>query len=248
MIVKSKISTYFFIGKLSDSTATYNVLEEMLPNDFRLEVFLDSLYIWGTTDKPFDKLLPEIKEIIRTLTAFFIFQTDKPITCTLTNWVEAKDVNANKNMIGWFVPGQTVSTKPSKRNAKINKPWKLACWYLRNQKKGNKNHRLALKDYSFAKLDFGEDAFLFAYRALEDICRAVTGKDDTNDASWSDMHKKLKTNRQTIKPLQELSELVRHGKTTDKKVIKALKHKDKYLKIARNILYIEFRNTFNNFK
>ena len=68
-------STYFFIGKLSDNLAKYQIQEMSLKNEFRIEIFLNGICIWGTTSKNFDEIMPEIKEApihfqLRELTSF----------------------------------------------------------------------------------------------------------------------------------------------------------------------------------
>lgn len=241
-------SSYFFIGKLSDSTSRFNVLEEILPMDFRFEVYFDSIYIWGTTDIAFDRLLPMVKEMYKTLVAVFVFKTNKSISVTLNHWLEAQGVVARRNMIGWFAPPTSSLGKVSPRRSRINTPWRKAALFVRNQKRIKPDHRLAIKDYSTAVTDSSLDAFLFAYRAIEDICRAINGGvDEIKDQHWNNFHRHLGTNKRFIDPLRNVAEKVRHGNNTHPAVLRAEKNKGQLINISHEILELEFKRILKSF-
>lgn len=241
-------SSYFFIGRLSDSTSRFYILEEVLPMDFRFEVYMDSVYIWGTTDLPFDKLLPIVIDIYKTLVAAYIFKTNKPISVTLNNWVEAQGVTARRNMIGWFVPPTHTLGKVSSRRSKINTPWKKAALFVRNQNKFRADHRLALKDYSTAITEPSQDAYLFAYRAIEDVCRAINGGvDELESDHWDKFQKRLNISKASIDPLKEVADKIRHGNNLHTLVKKAEQNREKFILIAHDVLSREFKQILKSF-
>jgi hypothetical protein len=126
--------------------------------------------------------------------------------------------------VGWILPKNS-KRKPVSQSNKLNNEWIKAIFLFVNlYKLGNNNHKLALKDYYQSISDSGADSFLYAYRALEDICRAITGKDKAQDG-WNDMHIKLGTVAEDFKEITSISEAVRHGNINESMVVGALKNK-----------------------
>ncbi|MBI2327392.1 hypothetical protein HYU92_03640 [Candidatus Curtissbacteria bacterium] len=246
MIKSGKGSSYFFVGKLSDNSVNYQVQEAKLTNNFTLEVFLDGIAVWGYTKKGFDDLKDEIKEILNLLIAAVSFQTKKPLSYFLNNWVEAKEVKATKNIIGWMMP-LFKQINPKTRKSPINTPWKKAVWFYNNLSKGNNNHSLALKDFHSAISDASDDAFLFAYRAVEDICRAINGCDEIEDKHWQKMHHDLGTTKKMLDPLTRVATKVRHGNKNHKSVIQARSNRYNLLQISHNVITQELKRTFKKF-
>jgi hypothetical protein len=242
---RSKKSTYYFIGKLSDRSAMYNVQEFPLSNGFFLEVFLDGISIWGSADKTFTEIFPEIKEVFNIIISSFIFRNKKPMTYTLETWIEAREIISKKNTIGWILKPFMSRKHYSKENKK-NEDWKKSAWLYNNLSKGNSNHTLALKDYRSALTDPSNDAFLFAYRSIEDICRAVTGCDEIKKKNWEQMHEILGTSEKSIKPLNEIAKKIRHGNRIHKSVVK-VDDRDKIINIAHSIIKKELERKFANF-
>lgn len=249
MIRKSRAkqrSTYFFIGKLSDNLAKYQVQQIPLKNNFYFEVYLSGISIWGNTKEPFDKLFPKIKEMFKTIIAAFVFKTNKPLFYSLENWLETKEVIAEKNIIGWLFPPFS-PIEPYPQRSRKNTAWKKAVWLFNNLHNKNGNYLLALKDYYSALTDTSDDAFLFAYRSIEDICRAVNGCDETEKSEWIKLHKRLRTSKSVINPLTKVAEKVRHGNKNHKIVIQARKNRNKLIDIAYYIIEKELKITFPKF-
>jgi len=177
----------------------------------------------------------------------FAFRTGTPISYTLKNWIEAKETIARKNMIGWILTPLALKEHYPARSPK-NTPWKKSA-ILYNQLykgKGNNNHILALKDYRSAITEKSENAFLFAYRSIEDICRAITGYDDV-DKHWGDMHSVLGTSKKLIDPLTKVAKRVRHGDISNTVVRRAKKKKGKLISIAYKVVEKEMKRTFPKF-
>jgi hypothetical protein len=243
---QSNPSTYFFVGRLS-SISAFQVQQEPLQKGFFLEVFLEGIAIWGISDKPFADIYPEVKDIFDTLIAAYTFKTKERLSYTLESWIETKDIASSNNMVGWILKGRGVGT-PRKARSKVNTPWKKAALFHRTLlEKGNINHRLALKDYYHAFLDTSDDAFLFAYRSIEDICRAITGTPDVNGKAWKTMHMRLGTSKTLIDPLTEIATCVRHGDKNNSIVIAARQNRDHLIDIAHQVILKEMKMTFPKF-
>jgi len=242
----AKKSTYFFIGNLSDQSAKYFVNEYPLIGGFFLEVHLNGIALWVSTKKDFDNIFRKTKEIFDIIIPAFVFKTNKTLTYRLEHWVEAKETISRKNIVGWIL-NPFVSREHYPRQSKKNSPWKKAAWFYNNLRKGNNNHTLALKDYHSALLDVGPDSFLFAYRAVEDICRAVTGCDEIGKNDWGKMRKTLRITKTFIDPLTNVSKLVRHGSVTKINVKRAIKNRGRYLNITHSIIEKEFKRKFPQF-
>lgn len=242
-----KPSTYYFIGTLSDPFAKFNVQEYPLGDGHYLEVYFDGIAVWGTyAPDRFEDLRQNIGDALDTITAAFAFQTRKPIQCTLLNWVEAKGVDATQSVVGWILKRPGRGRHYAERDSR-NTPWKRSGSLYRNRAKVSSNHLLALKDWHLALADHGDNAFLFAYRALEDICRAATGCATTDSSSWKRMHALLGTSADQVKPLTDISKVVRHGHPVPKERIIQRGGRDNILEIARSVMEQEFRRTLPEF-
>jgi len=208
---------------------------------------LDGISIWGTTDKPFVQLLPEVKDMFNMIIAAVAFKTKKPLTYELENWIEAREVVATKNMIGFLYPAIRPLAPPLPERSPTNTPWKKAVWLFQNLSKGNGNHVLALKDFHSALLDAGPDSFLFAYRAIEDICRAVTNVDEMTKSAWSQMHQTLGTSKAQIESLKKVADKVRHGNRDHSLVTQEMPNRSVLIDTAHKVIAAELRRTFPRF-
>ena len=244
---KNKKSTYYFIGTISDQSARYYVSNLRLADDFFLEIIMDGFSIWGSTYKDFKRIRMQVENTLDIIVSGFAFRTGTPISYTLKNWIEAKEIIAKKNMIGWILTPHAYKEHYPARSPK-NTHWKKSATLYSDfsKSKGNNNHILALKDYRSAIVEKSENAFLFAYRSIEDICRATTGYDDV-DKHWGDMHSVLGTSKKLIDPLTKVAKKVRHGDTTHTIVCRAKNKREKLISIAKQVIEKEMKRTFPNF-
>jgi hypothetical protein len=77
-------------------------------------------------------------------------------------------------------------------------------------------YRLAVRDVHSALSDSEDDAFVYAYRALEDLARAVSGQEEQlTGADWTALHERTGQNpsaaREEIEPLRVARNAVGHG-------------------------------------
>ncbi len=243
-----KKTTYYFIGDLSDPFAKYFVSNLSLADGFFLEVMMDCISVWGSAYKDFPQIRLRVENTLDVITAGFSFRINEPVFYKFRNWVEARKVIAKENMIGLMLSAYKKQRHYSARSPKNNHWRKSAGLYNELYRgKGNNNHIIALKDYRSAMADRSENAFLFAYRSIEDICRAVTGHDNIEEKHWDYMHTILGTSKKVIDPLHRVAKRVRHGNMTHITVRRAKKRREKLISIAQVIIEKELRRTFPKF-
>jgi hypothetical protein len=247
-MANEKISTYYFIGRLSPPIHCryFNPGEIHLKNGFVVDVFNELICIWVPgTEESFDKLRSSVLEAFDIIITVFIFITNKKLAFQLAYWVEAKEVISKKNIIGYIVPTGEKLISPS-RKGKYAVAWrKAARFYLKIE--DSFYHKMAIKDYKNCISSLGDDAFFYAFRIIEDIRRAATrnlpeGLDKKK--YWEEMHKILGTSENSILPLTEVSEKVRHGELDSSIVINARKKREEIINTALDVMRKEFRRSF----
>jgi len=211
--VSDKNSTYFVIGRLrpAEYCANFNPGELDFGDGWILDVYYDLICIWSAdVSHGFQELLPGIREKFHLVTDLFAFRTERLISYELQNWVEARDTESRKNMIGAFLGDESTGSRP-RRNSRPNVSWKRAAQKA-DKINSNPQLRLAIKDYVAALRDPGDDAFFFAYRAIENSCRSISGVTGQCESSdWTRMHRLLGTSKRSIQRLTDTAKDIRHG-------------------------------------
>jgi hypothetical protein len=247
--VSKQLSTYFFIAQLNPESECrkFNPGELKLNDGWVVDIYYDLICIWNpSVQESFDNIRKFVPQAFTLLIDLFSFHTKKIITFQLQSWVEAKDVSSAKNVIGIFksnlgsikIPGQKHPT---------NRVWRKVAKGF-SVFKDNPNYRIAIKDYVSALRDGGDDAFFFAYRAVESICRSITGTTgDLKISDWGKMHSRLSTSETKIKPLFKASTAIRHGDVKSSELITARSNRDNILNISREVLKAEFKISVKGF-
>jgi hypothetical protein len=98
-------------------------------------------------------------------------------------------------------------------------------------------YRLALRDVLAAMRDDGDDAFIFAYRAVSDLARAVSTSEKVD---WPALHQHLSVNgdafRERLAPLQDARDAAAHGDESDVALEVARRNRHGLIKLAREIV------------
>lgn len=165
-------STYFVIARLqpAEECKDLNPGELPLSNGWVLDIYSDLLCIWNpSVSRPFAELRPFMSEALDLVMALYVFRSGRLLGYQLRNWIECKDIRSAKNIIGAFVPRPTAA----RASRRVNVSWKRAAKTFQ-QVYQKVFLRVALKDYVSALRDRGDDAFFFAYRAVESICRGIS--------------------------------------------------------------------------
>jgi hypothetical protein len=158
---------------------------------------------------------------------------------TLEGWIEATDAQFRGTMIGTFVDPRGHDPMLSRR-ARRSVDMRRAC-RLAIAAQGRPGYRLALRDLHSAFSVGGDDGFVFAYRVLEDLARAISSARGQLDSHhWAALHSHLGTTRTAfmtrIAPLQEARRAAAHGDETDPRLIAARSDRGNRLAIAREVL------------
>ncbi len=106
---------------------------------------------------------------------------------------------------------------------------------------GRPGYRLALRDIHQALSTGGDDACVFAYRTIEDLARAVSGKRGELRASdWASLHSHLRTTKDSfmkrIAPLHKARQAAAHGDESDAELIAARTSREERIAIARRVV------------
>lgn len=242
------VSTFYFIGKLHpwEACVNFNPGEVHLGNGWVFELITDGTAIWiPGTDRKFNELRSEVQEAFEIIITTFVLITNKKLSFTLQNWVEAVDIVSKKNWIGFILPPGSSASKANPKS-RVNVVWRrVGKAYIKI--KNSFYHKLALRDFRNCIESRGDDSFFYAFRIVEDVRHAVTShlpEGKTRDFYWQEMHKILGTSKQAIEPLTEVAEKVRHGDLNNKVVIEARKNREAILNIAYSILRDEFKRSF----
>lgn len=243
-----KTDTYFYIGKLSpnEKCMEFNPGEIQIGKGWILDIFMSGISLWNPELNPSAYSVRNwIKETFDLIVSIFNFLEKSSLRVRIENLIEARGVESKSNLIWWFYSEEMVKETP-KRETRINSVWKAIGAQLL-QIMNNHFHRMALKDYQNCIVDFGDDAFFFAYRALENIRRDST-KHMSSDCEvveyWNEMHRILGTTQKQIKPLTDAAAAVRHGDFQHPDLIIARKNRDTVLNIGHDIMLIAFKKNY----
>ncbi len=245
----NRASTYFIIGTLfpdADCLA-FNPGEMALGRGWVLDICYTLVSLWNPRlRRPFHVLKPMVREYLSLLVDLYSFHANKILSFRLVHWVETREVIAKQNMIGVFMGTDSIKIS-SNRNNPQNRRWRKVAKIFFDVL--NDPHlRLAVKDYVNAMRDEGHDSMFFAYRAVEHVCRSISGvAGQISAAEWAKMHQSLGTSKPLIDPLINAATRVRHGDVASHQVARARHQRDKILAISRDVLIRRFRYTHRGF-
>ena len=98
--------------------------------------------------------------------------------------------------------------------------------------------RLAFKDLGFSLHDRGDDAFIYAYRAVENARRFHAAKVSATETTpvWPPLHAALGTSEAQLQPLTDAATSLRHGDTKSAALAAARVNRDATLVLAEEVL------------
>jgi hypothetical protein len=241
--VARRASTYFIIGTLSPEADCLAFNPGELPlgkSGWVLDICYTLVTLWNPRSRqPFASIKSSAREQLGLLVDLYSFHSNRLLAVKLLNWVEARDVSAKQNMIGAFLGTEAIKVSSNRKNEQ-NRRWRKVAKvfpYVVNQP----HLRLAVKDYVAALRDEGDDAMLFAYRAVEDVCRSlrpIAGQ--FTSADWQHMHTTIGTRKDVLDPLIKVAKQVRHGNVTNKAVSAARRRRTKLLAVSRETILRRF--------
>jgi hypothetical protein len=98
--------------------------------------------------------------------------------------------------------------------------------------------RLAFEDLGFSLHDRGDDAFLYAYRAVENARRFHADKVSARETTpvWPPLHTPPGTSEGQLQPLTDAATSIRHGDTKSAALAAARVNRDATLVLAEDVL------------
>lgn len=208
-------STVYVHGELEPrELALFHASEIRLDPRHRLgatvEVMGHGIGFWSpdhSTSRAFRTYL-EGADLLRLVVAAYAVLGGTALRATVNGWVEARDVVGQATTMGFVSPRfahAELWQRDDVRNLAIHDAVAIAAGVRRRP-----HHRLALRDFHAAVLEPGDDAFVFAYRAVEGIRQGITPA-GSEAAQWAAMHAKIGTEAADYKQLASVSADVRHG-------------------------------------
>ena len=226
-------STVVFVYRLSPREVCYSFLvdNKILSNGMVFEAILDAIDIQFRGDySDFIKLRDMVDSVMDSIIAAHAFYSMSPLSYVRLNWVEMKEnIPNDKTIIGLFDPAFKLRGYP-RRDHPDNEKFHKAC-ALFPYTEATPELRRALKDYRMALLQLGEDAYFYAYRAVENIRLYFA---PSKEGDWHLMHEKLGTSKEFIEPLTKQAKDARHGNYSA--VLTDGDTRNKCLDISRKVL------------
>jgi hypothetical protein len=225
------------MGKLSPFAATgFNVQNVPVAPDTQVEAFADGLAIWSKAGGTFARSVDEARAFLGLVAASNTLVSGVALDFTFTGWVEATHATFDGTMVGFVLPrgpGPKIRDD-SKRSKAMMVAIEVAVAVFHRGP-----WRLAVRDVHAAYLAarLSDDAFVFAYRAIEDLTRAVSS---TGKKSWPDLNAHLATTETALKRrtkrLFDARNAVAHGDENDPALVYAREHTGRLLGVSRAIV------------
>ena len=227
-------------GRLSPYSATrFNVEEAIVPSDARVEVFADGIAVWSRAGSNFVRSHTEARDFLGLIVAAYTVRTGIALDFSFTGWVEATEATFKGTIIGFTVPrGHRHADPASKRSRDMRVAIEVAGAAF-----AEGSWRLSLRDVHAAYLSGNDDSFVFAYRAIEDLARAVS---QTGKKSWPDLNAHLGLTKQQLKArtrgLFDARNAVAHGDIDSPVLVAARANQTRTISVARKLVRQAFAN------
>jgi hypothetical protein len=234
-------SGFWFYGRLSPAAnAHFRVDEVQVGEATFVNVAWDGIVVWARPDlddygwRGAVRSPEEAARVFRLVAGAYALLTERPYTITLEGWIEATNASFRDTVPGFHVRRFTLDALPAsdRENVAMRKAIELA-----GASRERPGFRQALLDLLAAYGDSGDDAFLFAYRAIEDVAREITGSADLATDDWKTFHRHLERDpdeaKQQIEPLTVARRAAAHGDASDTALDLARNERYERLRIAR---------------
>jgi hypothetical protein len=202
-----------------------------------VEVFVDGLAVWSKPGATLARTVEDARDLMGLIAAAYTIHSGTALDFTLSGWVEATRATFDGTMVGFAVPrGHSPSMNPQgERSRNMAAAIDLAVAVL-----DRGPWRLAVRDVHAAHLALvsnSDDAFVFAYRAVEDLAHAVS---PTGAKSWPHLHAHLGTTetrfKRRTKALREARDAVAHGDMHHRALTEARPRLENLVRLARSIV------------
>lgn len=216
MIFGNESSAFWFYGRLhpGQRVPNFDVQEVVISEIVRLELIRDGIGVWSRPGARYFKQPGEATELFRLVVAAYALVSGEALDVTLDGWIEATEAKLDGAVLGFRVERSLYASEvDAPRSEQMRAAAELAI-----RVRQSPNLRLAIRDIYAALQDptTSDDAFLFAFRAVEDCARALTGSDDeANRVDWASFHQELGRSpdegKERLDPLTRARNAVAHG-------------------------------------
>jgi len=230
-------SAFWFYGRLHPSHAVppFQAEEIKVEQGVRLEIVWDGIGVWSRPGVKAFKQMGEATELFRLVVAAYALLTRDVFDISTDGWIEAKEAQLAGSVLGFRVE-QSKSAGDIDRNSKESTAIRAAC-RLAIAVRVVPSYRLALRDLYSALREAGNDAFFFAYRAVEDAARVVSGGERVGPEEWGEFHQRIgltpEDGKCRLTPLAEARNALAHGDEASTTIGVANRQRDALLDTAR---------------
>jgi hypothetical protein len=239
--------TYFFFADVEPKELmTFGVEAGIqLDDDSTLEVLGHALAYWAIAEEQdvltLRAFVQDVFDV--TLAIYALIRLDRGdrrdalrLRAELHSWLEVRGVEARANVVGtiherYEAGAVTELDGPRARDftTAANAAWR----FVREP-----TLRLAFKDLGFSLRDRGDDAFLYAYRAVENARRFHADKVSATERKpvWPPLHAALGTSEEQLQPLTDAATSIRHGDTKSAALAAARVNRNATLMLAEDVL------------
>ncbi len=241
-------SALWVYGRLSPEKATRFYAEEVeIANGAKVETIVDGIAVWSRPGAAVARSLREARELLGLIVASYALITRMPLDLALGGWVEATNASFDGTVVGFTVDtrGHKAVIPPDGRKSRdMRTSIALAAATLHRSP-----WRLAIRDVYAALREEragSDDAFVFAWRAVEDVRRAVAPSGATRRGEWASLHAHLGTTERAFKrrtrSLYRARHAVAHGDDSDPALISARNRPRHRVEIGRRIVLEAMRS------
>jgi hypothetical protein len=239
--------TYFFFADVEPRELMTFGVESGIPldDDSTLEVLGHALAYWAIAEEQevltLRAFVQDVFDV--TLAIYALIRLDRGdrrdalrLRAELHSWLEVRGVEARANVVGTIherYEAGAVSELDGPRARDFTTAATAAWGFVREP-----TLRLAFKDFGFSLRDRGDDAFLYAYRAVENARRFHAAKVSATETTpvWPPLHAALGTSEGQLQPLTDAATSIRHGDTKSAALAAARVNRDATLVLAEVVL------------
>ena len=235
-------SGFWFYGRIGPAflVPPFSVSDVPVADGVQLQVAWEGIGLWAPPGESKFKQPGEATTLFRTVVSSWALMSGTALTVTLEGWVEAHDADVAVSTMGWIInrPGAAAQASPE---SEVSNIMREAC-ELAAKINSRDPYRLAVRDVHSALSDSDDDAFVYAYRALEDLARAVSGTEEqVTEADWKALHERLGQDpeiaRKEIEPLRLARNAIGHGNPQHADLREArLRRSELLLDVRRRVL------------
>lgn len=209
-------SAFWFYGRLSPPIEVPPFFAQEIPisEHARIEIVLEHLGIWARPGTRDCKQPSEVNQLAKLVVGAWALIAGQALEWSLDGWVEATEAQLAGAIMGHRKrPGRDTSelSEDTADSQRVRRAAELAIRVRRHPP-----YRLALRDIHIAIGDDTDDSIFYAFRAVENGARAITGvSGDVEKSDWARFHGALgsdaRSGESLMRPLTDARSAVAHG-------------------------------------